>query len=152
MTSPPDRRWADIATDLVEYLVVTIPDAQVLAAVVDELVRVGQTASIRVLDLAVIRVRADGTPEVLDADGFEAMRELASCYGILLSVHDLELVALALQPGDSAVVVVIEDRWAQPLARAAQANGGEVRAGERIASSRVEAALAHARLNRSRGG
>ena len=104
------------------------------------------------LDLAVIRVRADGTPEVLDADGFEAMRELASCYGILLSVHDLELVALALQPGDSAVVVVIEDRWAQPLARAAQANGGEVRAGERIASSRVEAALAHARLNRSRGG
>jgi hypothetical protein len=39
------------------------------------------------------------------------------------------------------VVLVAEDRWAVPLAAAAQALGGEVRAGERIARERVEAAL-----------
>jgi hypothetical protein len=70
---------------------------------------------------------------------------MSACYGTLLSRHDLDLVALALQPGDCAVVIVAEDRWAEPLAVAARALGGEVRAGERIARERVEAALARAR-------
>ena len=70
---------------------------------------------------------------------------MTACYGALLSRHDIELVSLALQPGDCAIVLVAEDRWAEPLAVAARGLGGEVRAGERIARERVEAALVRAR-------
>ena len=69
-------------------------------------------------------------------------RENGNRRGVLLSHHDLSLIALALAPGDGAIVVVAEDRWAEHLAAAAHAVGGEIRAGERIARTRVEAALA----------
>ena len=72
------------------------------------------------------------------------IREAASCYGVLLSRHDVELVSLALQPGHCAVVLVAEDRWAEPLATAAHAVGGEIRAGERISRHRSRPALARA--------
>jgi hypothetical protein len=142
--SSPDRRLDDIATDLVAYLIVTVPDPAALVAVGAELVQITEAATIRVLDLAVVTLDADGRHHVVDVDGLQPMRDLAGCYGVLLSAHDLDLTALALNVGDYALVVVAEDRWAQPLASAARANGGEVRAGERIGRARVEAALARA--------
>ena len=146
MTSSSEPiRASPIATDLVEYIVLLIPDLQKLGTVGAELVRMVESEAIRVLDLVVLVVRNDGTPELLEIDsieGLDGIRELSALYGVLLSRHDLELVALALQPGDCAVVLVAEDRWAEPLAAAARGAGGEVRAGERIARERVEAALA----------
>ncbi len=139
--SSPDRRLDDIATDLVAYLIVTVPDPAALVAVGAELVQITEAATIRVLDLAVVEVDAAGHVAIVEPDGFGAIRAMTECQGLLLSRHDIELVALALEPGDCAVVIVAEDRWAQPLARAARASGGELRAGERIARARVEAAL-----------
>ena len=112
-----------------------------------ELARTVETAAIRILDLVVVRVDETGASSVVEIDSIEGLRELramTACSGALLSRRDLDLIALALQPGDSAIVLVAEDRWAEPLALAARAIGGEVRAGERIAKSRVEAALARA--------
>ena len=98
--------------------------------------------------MVVVTVDGNTSPEVVEIDavrGLDAIRERTACYGVLLSRHDIELVALSLQPGDCAVILVAEDRWAEPLAVAARAIGGEVRAGERIARDRVEAALARMR-------
>ena len=95
----------------------------------------------------VVEVDQDGTPQLLEVDSvpdLAGIRQAAACYGVLLSRHDVELVSLALQPGHCAVVLVAEDRWAEPLAAAAHAVGGEIRAGERISRHRVEAALARA--------
>ena len=52
--------------------------------------------------------------------------------GGLLSTHDIDLVSLALAPDSTAIVLVAEDRWAEPLSAAARQSGGEVLAGERI--------------------
>lgn len=137
-----------IATDLVEYLVLAIPGPHALAAVGGHLVDIVDSAAIRVLDLVVVTIGEHGEPEVVEIDSIEGLDEIVDvtmCPGVLLSQHDIELVSLVLQPGDCAVVLVAEDRWAEPLAAAARALGGEVRAGERIARDRVEAALDRAR-------
>ena len=143
-SSEPTRR-DDIATDLVEYLVMVIPGPHALASVGPELERIAESSAIRLLDVVVVNVDQDGTPQLLEVDSvpdLAGIRQAASCYGVLLSRHDVELVSLALQPGHCAVVLVAEDRWAEPLAAAVHAVGGEIRAGERISRHRVEAALA----------
>ena len=135
----------DIATDLVEYVVVLVSGPDALAIIGPELLRVVDTSAIRILDLAVVRVDATGASELVELaaiEGIDDVRAAIACYGVLLSRHDIDLVALALAPGDCAIVVVAEDLWAAPLALAARTVGGEVRAGERIARDRVEAALA----------
>jgi hypothetical protein len=83
-------------------------------------------------------------------DGLGALPGLSRCFGVFLSRHDVELVALALQPGSAAIVVVVEDRWAESLSAAARAAGGQVHAGERIGRERVEAALARERKEDNR--
>ena len=145
MTAPEP---AAISTDLVEYLVLAVPGPFALDAIGAELARVVDSAAIRVLDLVVVRVNERGEPSVVDLDeirGLDAARESIAYGGVLLSTHDLELVSLAVGPGDCAVVIVAEDRWAGPLAAAARSLGGEIRAGERIARDRVELALASSR-------
>ena len=76
------------------------------------------------------------------------LSDLEGSVGGLLSRHDLELVAATLDPGSAAIVLVAEDRWAEPLSRGA--TGPARFAGERIASGRVEAALARVIQQRSR--
>ena len=144
-SSPEPTRPDDIATDLVEYLVLVVPGLHALADVGPELNRIVQSSAVRILDLVVVDVGLDGTPETLEVDSLPSLaglRGATSGCGVLLSRHDIELVSLALQPGQCAVVLVVEDRWAGPLAAAAQAAGGEIRAGERISRQRVELALA----------
>ena len=70
------------------------------------------------------------------------MRRRGAEIGGLLSSHDIDLVSLALAPDSVAIVVVVEDWWAEPVSAAARLSGGEVLAGERIPRGRVEAALA----------
>jgi hypothetical protein len=113
-----------------------------------ELARIVDSSAIRILDMVIVVVDKDGVAEVREAEsveGLAGLRDASSFSGVLLSRHDIELVALALQPDSAAVIVVVEDRWAEPLSAAAHSAGGEVRAGERIGQQRVEAALARAR-------
>ena len=142
-----ERSRPDIATDLVEYLVLVLPGLDAVPGIADELTLAVASSAIRILDMVVIRVDADGNAEVIEAESIESLAPLETeipCAGVLLSRHDIELVALALRAPNVAIIVVAEDRWAESLSLAARAAGGEVRAGERIARQRVELALAHA--------
>jgi hypothetical protein len=146
VASSDPTRSGSIATDLVEYLVLVVPGREGLSSIAPELVRTVDSSAIRILDLVVVSIRSDGTTDLVDTGSIPGMaglqRSIGDSAGVLLSGHDIELVAFALRPGDCAVILVAEDRWAEPLAAAARAAGGEIRAGERIARRRVEAALA----------
>lgn len=141
MVEPPPP---GIETDVVEYLVLVLPGPQSLAAIAPEIMRVADSPAVRVLDLVVVTLDAENRPELVELDtipGLEGLGDSATRRRVLLSQHDIELVSLSLRAGECAIVLVAEDRWAQPLATAARALGGEVRAGERIARERVEATL-----------
>ncbi len=136
---PPER-----ATDLVEYLVVTLPDRGALGSVVPALTDLVRAEQIRVLDVVVLARGRDGALDVLevgDLDDLAPLRDLADDLG-LLSENDLRLASRAVRAGEVALVVVAEDRWAEQLSLAARRAGGQIAAGERISSLRVEAAAA----------
>jgi hypothetical protein len=144
MIQPPRH---GISTDLVEYLVLVVPGLNAVATIADELTRVVAGSAIRILDMVVVSFDDDGTLTVTESETIEslaALHDSSSVGGVLLSRHDIEMVALTLRPPNAAIIVVVEDRWAESLSSAARSAGGEVRAGERIARQRVELALARA--------
>jgi hypothetical protein len=86
----------------------------------------------------------DGALELLEFDDVDALAGLGGLDGELglLSENDLRMAAGAVRPGEVAVVLVAEDRWAEQLSLAVRRAGGQIAAGERMSAVRVEAALA----------
>ena len=109
-----------VAADLVEYLIVEVPDLGALASLVPALVELVASAKIRILDLVALEKDADGAVAALELDAVDSMTALKDVdgdVGGMLSQHDIELVSLALRPGTAGIVLVTEDRWAEPLVR-----------------------------------
>ena len=133
-----------VAADLIEYLIVEVPDLDALATLVPALVELVETAKIRILDLVALEKRADGAVAALELDAVDSMTALKDVdgeVGGMLSQHDIELASRALRPGTAGIVLVTEDRWAEPLSVAAQRAGGQILGGERIPAARVESVL-----------
>jgi hypothetical protein len=146
MGSDPDHGQDEVGVraDLVEYLIVAVADRSGLASVGQALAGLVEAGTVRLLDLVVVSCDEDGLVAVEEIDAEPALAALraAPCDVDLLSERDIELSSLAIPPGSVGVVVVTEDRWAEPLSTAASRAGGRIVAGDRIPPSRVEAALA----------
>jgi hypothetical protein len=99
---------------------------------------------IRVLDIAFVSKDADGTMTVLDLDHLGAGSPFTVFEGAssgLIDHADLEEAAAAMDPGDSAAILVYENRWAAPLAIALRRSGGLLLADGRIEIQALIAAL-----------
>ncbi len=145
---------ASVATDLVEYFIVEVPNVESLAGLGPALAELVKRAAIRILDVVVLVKDDDGTVASLEldvVDSMAALRGLDHDVGGMLSDHDIELASLALRAGTTGVVIVTEDRWAEPLSNAAQRAGGQIIAGDRIPASRVESVLAEKSDDQARG-
>lgn len=156
MTEHPEpSETSPVSTDLVEYLIIGAPGVADLTAIGAGLAELVDRDTVRLLDLAVVRVDDDGAVSVVDPEsqGLSRLAGIAAEPGYrLLNDHDIELASRALRPGTTGVVVVVEDRWAAPLSAAARSAGGQIVAGDRIPSRRVEAALAHPSEDGPEGG
>jgi Family of unknown function (DUF6325) len=149
MDGPHDDwdRPVDVDADLVEYVIVGVPELASLDSVAKALATLVRSNAIRILDVVVLVKAGDGSVEVLefdDVDALRGMREVGGFFGGLLSSRDLSLVADAVMPDTAAIVLLAEDRWAGPLSVAARAAGGSVLGGERIPRGRIHPALADA--------
>ncbi len=150
----PADRTHEVASDLVQYVVVVVPDQDALATVVPALAELVQTGKIRILDLVVLVRDREGAVTVLEFEAVEslaALRHVEGELGGMLSDNDIALASLALRPGTAGIVLVTEDRWAEPLSAAARRAGGLIVAGERIPPSRVELVLSD-QLEDEQGG
>lgn len=131
--------------DLVEYLVVGVPDLGSLGGVATAVADLVASSHLRVLDLVCVTRSPLGELSVREIEDVEALAGLLSVpgeVGGLLSDHDVSTAALAIAPGSAALVLLVESRWAASLSDAARSGGGRILGGERIGRSRVEAALA----------
>ena len=124
--------------DLVEYVIISVPQLSSAVAVADALGTLVESAQIRVLDLVGVVRGFDGRSTVIEADLLPALAGLDGEVGGLLSEDDVMLAGSGLLPGTSALVVVVEDRWASLLAHAARESGGRIVGGERIPRHRLE--------------
>jgi hypothetical protein len=135
---------APLSTDLVEYLIIVVPDLEDVVGVASAASKLAASSTINILDaVAVVRGRDDAVVvhEVEDIQGLGPLDAARSQRDRWLSEHDVELAALALPPGSTGLVLVIEDRWAEPLSVAARAAGGQIVGGDRIPARRIESLL-----------
>lgn len=101
---------------------------------------------IRLLDLAFFRKERDGSIAGIDIADVGLTGDLdvtlfAEASSGLVDGGDLEEAAAVLEPGCSAAVLVYENTWAAPFARALRRNGAQLVAGGRIPVQAVLATL-----------
>ena len=132
----------------VDYLVVGFPrdKSDFSGAMTDELKKLVDSGTIRVLDLVMVTRADDGTveaAELRDHDESEVgeLRSLEADVSLLLATEDIERAGADLEPGSTAAVLVWENTWAGPLASAIRHSGGELISTGRIPTQALIAAV-----------
>lgn len=140
----PDAANQGIDVDLVEYMVIAVPDLASVVDVAEAMRRLVDTDRMRILDLVAVVLSADGAPVAVEPEevaGMTVLRDVQGEVGGLLSEDDIAMACGELPVGTAAVILVAEDRWADILAAAARSSGGRIVGGERVPRYRIEATL-----------
>lgn len=133
-----------VAADLVEYLVLAVPDLDSLAELVPALNQLLDAKLVRILDAVAISRDRDGLVTVFELDsvaGTAPLAKMCTAAGTMLSERDVEVGSMTLLPASAGLLLVTEECWAAPLAVAVSRVGGHIVAGERIPASRVETSV-----------
>ncbi|MFK0110804.1 DUF6325 family protein [Streptomyces sp. NPDC091217] len=129
----------------VDYLVIEFPGNRLTGEALPLLVDLADRRVVRILDLAFLRKDADGSVSALELrDLGDEEADLTVFEGAssgLLDEGDLAEAGNALEPGNSAAVLVYENLWAAPLARALRRSGAELVASGRIPVQALLASL-----------
>jgi Family of unknown function (DUF6325) len=130
----------------VDYVVLEWPGGQPTAGEVQPLLLdLVDRGIVRILDIAFVAKDRDGSVSGVElGDLKEAAAAFAEFEGAssgLLGFDDLQEAAAALDPGTSAAVLVWENCWAAPVARALRRSGGQLVASGRIPVQAILAAL-----------
>ena len=130
----------------IDYVVIEFPEGEHKGEAAPLLVDLVDRGIIRILDLMLIRKEQDGTVsgvEIsdLDGDGVSELRVFEGASSGLLSDDDREEAGNALEPGAAALVILFENRWAAPFARAMREAGGQLVAFGRIPTQALLGAL-----------
>lgn len=142
--STDDLALDDIELGPVDYLVVEFPGNRMTGKGMPLLADLVDRGIIRLLDLVFIRKETDGSVQVLAlhdlGDGIDVALFEGASSG-LLGDDDLAEAASAVEPGNSAGVLVYENRWAAPFARELRRGGAQLVASGRIPVNAILAAL-----------
>lgn len=130
----------------VDYLVVEFPEARLTGDGLPLLVDLVERGLIRILDLAFVRKREDGSIDGvaltdLDHDGTLDLAVFEGASSGLVDAGDLADAGEVLEPGTLAAILVYENLWAAPLAVALRRGGGQLVAGGRIPVQALLAAV-----------
>ncbi|MFD8418988.1 DUF6325 family protein [Streptomyces sp. NPDC059466] len=130
----------------IDYVVIEFPGGRTTGEGFPLLVDLVDRGLIRILDLMFVRKEDDGSVtglEIADLTGDGAL-DLAVFEGVssgLLDEDDIEEAGHALEPGNSAGILVYENLWAAPFAAALRRGGAQMVASGRIPVPDVLAAL-----------
>jgi hypothetical protein len=131
----------------IDVVVIGYPaDAPMTGEAVPILVDLVDRGIVRVLDVLFVTKGEDGafagfTVDGIDKDRIGDFTIFEGASSGLLGDEDAESAAAAMEPGESAVVLVYENRWAAPFAAAVRRNGGQLIASQRIPVQDVVEAL-----------
>ncbi|WP_344053998.1 DUF6325 family protein [Streptomyces thermoalcalitolerans] len=128
----------------VDYLIVEFPGNRMTGEGFPLLLDLVERGIIRVIDLVFVRKDTDGSVAALELREIGDEIDLTMFEGAssgLLDQSDLDDAGTALEPGSSAAVLVYENTWAAPLARALRRGGAQMVASGRIPVPALLAAL-----------
>jgi uncharacterized membrane protein len=108
-----------------------------------EIEKVVRDKTIRLVDVVLVAKTSDGTIMAMELDNendprFDKFAPILADRLKLFTPDDLDSIAMALEAGTVALVVLFEHRWAESLKEAIAAAGGFVVARETIPSEIVE--------------
>ena len=130
----------------VDWIVVEFPGSRFNGEMAPALRDLVERDLVRVLDLLVLKKDADGTLEAfelsdLDPAEIGELRTYEAELATLLSEEDVTAIAEAIEPGNSAAVLVWENSWAAPFVSAVRGSGGQLVASGRIPVQALLAAI-----------
>ena len=132
----------------IEILVVGFPGSEFNGGILPALRDVVERDIVSIVDCLLVTKDLDGNVEFVeieDAGANEDAAALAAMVGEangLLSDEDVEEFAVALEPGDSAAVLVFEHTWAKPFRDAIVDSGGVLVANVRVPGIVVDEVMA----------
>jgi len=115
----------------VSYLVAEFPGNKMTGEGFAALVDLVDEGLVRILDLAFVTRRADGTVAALelrdvDHDGYLDLTVFEGAASGLLDQSDLNDAADVLQPDSSAAILLFENCWATPFTEGLRRGGAEL--------------------------
>jgi Family of unknown function (DUF6325) len=130
----------------VGYLVVEFPGNRMTGEGFPILVDLVDRGLIRILDLVFVRKDTDGTMGMvelsdLDRDGEMNLAVFEGISSGLIDDGDLSDAGSVLEPGSSAAILIYENRWAAPFARALRRGGAQLVASGHIPLEAIAASL-----------
>jgi Family of unknown function (DUF6325) len=130
----------------VDFLVIEFPAGKqnFTGAIADELMRLVDAGTIRVIDMVIVAKTEDGDLEAMELSDLEELGDLVKLeaeLAELLAADDIINLAVAMSPGSVAGVLVYENLWAAPFAAAARHAGGQLVASGRIPIQAIIASL-----------
>jgi hypothetical protein len=130
----------------IDYVVVEFPPdcENFTGEMANELVRLTDNGTIRLLDLLIVSKDLDGSFEAFevdDLDEVDELRTIATEIAEILAAEDIAHLAAAVEPGGTAGVIVYENSWAAPFASTARRAGGQLIAAGRIPMQAIIATL-----------
>jgi hypothetical protein len=130
----------------VDYVIVEFPEgkANFTGEMVDELLRLVEAGTIRVIDMLILVKDDDGEVEALELSDIAelgALEALEAELAELLAADDVVHLAAAMKPGSTAGVLIWENLWAAPFAAAARRSGGQLIADGRIPIQAIIASI-----------
>jgi hypothetical protein len=133
----------------VDYVLIEFPDGQPKGEAAPLLLDLVDRGLIRILDLMFISKDEDGTTTALeiadiDGDGAPDFMVFEGAKTGLLSDEDRDEAGNAMEPNTAALLLVFENRWAAPFAKAMRKAGGQLVAFGRIPVQALLASLEHA--------
>ena len=130
----------------VDYVVVEFPAGQsnFTGEMVEELLALVDSGTIRVIDALILTKDADGAVEAMelsDVGDLGALQALEAQLAELLAEDDVEHLAAAMEPGSTAGVLIWENLWAARFGAAARRSGGQLIANGRIPIQAIIASI-----------
>jgi len=135
-----------MGTGPVEYVIIGFPGNEFKGEIVPALADLVDSGTIRIIDLVFIGKSKDGEVVTFEADGdhadLEVYNNLDGEVGGFIGDEDIAHAASALEPGNSAALLLWEDVWATPFVEAVRNAGGVLLEGARIPAELIEEAEA----------
>ncbi len=140
----------------VDYVIVEFPadTANFTGEMADELIKLVEAGTIRVIDILILVKDADGSVEAMELSDLVELGPLQvieAQLAELLAEDDVLNLAAAMDPGSTAGVLIYENLWAAPFASAVRHSGGQLIANGRIPIQAIIASIEADEANETTG-
>ncbi|MEU9177064.1 DUF6325 family protein [Streptomyces sp. NPDC048550] len=128
----------------VDYAVIEFPGNRMTGKGLPMLVDLVDRGIIRIFDLVFVRKDLDGSVTAVELNDLGSEVDLSIFEGAssgLLDQGDIDDAGIALEPGNSAGIIVYENTWAAPFARELRRGGAQLVAAGRIPVQALLASL-----------